>query len=1302
MSLRCQKCHAPIKYGYSKQQCLSCGWSATKKNADIELSVSDPMWFEPETTALPEPLKEGYRRVRRTLESGEPYLVCALSLEEYIGQAVCLPVLMGAALLQTTHPSFAIPITEERSLSLWMETLENMLTHEEIRGVPAVEWLLSETLTLAKQAKAHPFLPDGVLSAKPDPTLKKNLLHMLEQLKIDSAGAYADIKVSFSKNKKTLEFSVQNSKKYALTGAACQEGQVYLPSHLSEKGTLTFCGLSDGRYLTLPLPKGFSPVSGSEGMCAALSALPPNPTLLTHVQNELKKDFKKGVLLVHTETEMGVPSGGFGNEGQPLVIVCDMRRSGINGGVHALFERVAASAKLDPKMIRRIDGMNRDAMALLLNALRAEHPDGVLLFVANAEAFEDFSLSPEKLLPLESQLSEGVWIALQTCASSFSCTAGRKMKIGAQDEQHKAFLTEFLEKECPLRLLQTPAKRAAEIEKLVDATEGQYARAVLIGAFGRFARQPDRSDMLHTAAEEIFLTMARELYGVSYDDFVRVLFLCWTAEVPCESGDVVRFYPDMNPSIVRIVLKDAAQLTEYHMRSLLADSKPLMEALCDAYIQAANPQDGFRRITNAAYAVARFGNEKQKNTLHSKGMQEALSSAAESVTDSVSESDRRKLYEAAIGTQKTAAALGGIKRALLRIYEQSGSHFLALCLAKELHKPIEAGKQDGFSVMEGSISYAARLMETEDHDRALTVLSEAIQTQKDAETDVDAQEKSLLFFRAHALCGALHLKNQNPDRAAEEFEAAFAHLQKADGHVDVFHRAVACDAHGLYGALLQSQKNDGEAVKHFSALADLLEQEGGDREKRMEAHRNTAACHTALLQDDEALAAYAKAETLLLENKTNRAAGLLTEIYERKAELFEKKQNAEAALEERMKVVTCLKKRYDAGEKNGISLCTALQKAAENALRCGKANRAVSYLDIVTELAEKMTAAGLVTDSDWLGEVYRQRADALAAAGHFKKAAGETQKAAALPASADGEDRTAKQLKNAGVSLKCREYDAAIEGVRPLLKKIEKFSEENAIEALRIMAFACLGAQRLAEAMPHLETIVHRIETSPARERHTDVLAYATLSMGVLYRRQGEEEPALKAYNTGIGLCEERQRNRQYVDTNRVAGAYSSRALLYADRAEYGSAIDDLKRAVALCKETEQPDLNALARLYLNLAYVYAQSEELQSALQYNRKVVDLRERLYQDGKASRAELARAYMNLAILLGGDQRVSEEIRCYGQGIALLERDQSAKTEETRLLVKLYRYRAMSYEVLGRQEAQKKDLQCADALEISLKM
>ncbi len=1280
VSITCPKCRESMKYEFLQRKCAACGYHATlHKNVEMRLPAESPVWLSSEAGGLPAVLKPVYERVRDAFVKGSAYISCAVVLEEALRQAVCLPVLMGAAVIRKKNKGFTLPLSGAMTAGEWIPLLDSVLHTKEMKKCPDLVRLLQETVTLAHYADSHAMLNQGALSGRGDP---KNLMMVLERLKghlRTVAEGYAEILPV--PGKEALTFTMAG-KTYPVPGAFCEGGEIFLPSHAPAGGRLSCFSLSGGQCRTTACPEEFvRQEAEEERVRPVFSAVPHSPVLLTHISRKIGEDFSKGVLFVRAGVELGLPQGGRDQAEDQLTLVFDARRSGRNNAA-ALFERVSGQVRLDAKMWALSAQLDSGAMAGLLTGLRRQSCCKVVLLVANAEAFSNDSHTLSELLPKREQLSDGVYIAVHSADPDFSYKGDRTVLIGAQDSAQETFLAQRLKKEYRPRTLQLPAKKNEDIAKILAAANGDYGYVSLAAAFARFAHRPDGADLYGASPAAVFDAMARELYGDRYSAFVKIVLLCATAAAPGLLGSVLRMYPEQNPSFVRAVFADTANLDRYHIRVLIEENPEEVASLCGGYARvlqtsgSAAPQGGYRFLSNAVTVIKRYGSESQKRDLASPQAQATLLSAADQISGEASKRVRRQLYESVFGMKKKP---GGekteqIRVKLMRIYEDLALPFLALCQGEALAKVAEPGSQEAW---EGAAFCAEIIMKAGQHKRALHILEGVLSASEPEKLD------QVLSFRVHALRGNLLYKQGANEEAEKAFRFAFAGVKKAGPEKDAHVRRERCDACDRFGELLRAVGKTEEALTYFRQSSALRQSEGDDVKKRAVTELSVSSCLAALGRREEALAAYESAESLLAGAAS--PVRLLAHIHTGRADLYSKNGNAEAALSERMKAVDCYDTLYTAGKETTVPLCAALQHAAADAVLCGKADRAVRYLDIAIELCRKMTESGLVPDDAWLGELRGQRA--------------ERQAIPPAPAAPERKIVQKTEPKKEAVKPSRRESEPRVktEPVRPPVPmRTSSGSGGQHLDTLRTKAFALLGAQRLAEAAPVLEKLIGRLRADSGRQ-HEETLAHALSGMGMVHRSRGELERALACYTEAIEICGKREKEGLSVDANRFANARLNRALIYADREEYPRAVKDLQKAVILREGMSPPDLNSLARLYLNLAFVHAQEENLSDALACNRKVVEIRARLYKEDKTSRAELARGYMNLGILLGGEKRLEEELRSYSSAIDLLEEQTAKIEEEHELLIKLYRYRAMTYETAGDEDAQKNDLQRVNMLE-----
>ena len=1010
---------------------------------------------------------------------------------------------------------------------------------------------------------------------------------------------------------------------------------------------------------------------------------------------------------------------------EPLTILYDARESRMDGA-SALFKAVSDCCRPDSDLLDTLTALSSDALLTLLIHLRKTENRSILLVVANAGDYTDFSLPLERLLPETGRLPDGVVLVLHSADPAFAFPADLDIDLPPEDAGQNGFLRDYLSRHYPFFTL-TPKKRGEETDAVLAAAGGSFSPVFLYAAFGGFRQRPRRADLLAGGRpEELFLHTARVLYGEFLDSAGEILSLCHSAALPCTPAGVARLFPALSPWLIETVLGDLPLLSRYHLPPLAADSPDTLQAVCDRYLAETGTETSPRTYSNRFRAVAAFGTDEQKQALKKSpplrsNMPEDFWEEAPAV--------RRCLYETLLFSGETRAETQPAARSLLSLYEEEDA-FSAWLFAQRLLTDEQA---EPLTKRAAAVVCATLLFEQGADGKALSLLKNI----PGGEPKSSTPEASLLSFRVHALQGELHCRQGEHAAGLVSLEQALSLLPNgglsflsngvlSDGIPDEKTAARAARAHDLCGAILLGMEEPGKALVHFTEAAKLWERLPHDNPQTEGTTRlvasliQSADCQSLLELDAEALESYRRAEALLLPAETDSDA-LSARLHQAKANLYEHNADTAHALEERSRALDFHEKLIHSGKETAEPLCRTLQQAAQDALSLGYGERALRYLDTALILAKKMTVSRQLEDPEWLEELQNQRADAQDAAGGAQDYAGETpanremnpleKGGKPLKSEKNGKEtfpiepvlppvpleELRLQSKTASAFLKEKKYAAAIDTLLPLLDSLENLPPEEEAEGLQTLALSYVGAQRTEEGMPCLERLVKHLETATVSDSLLDAYAHVFSSMGMVYRTRRKNEKALESYSRAIALWQQGQASNQSIDENRLASAYVNRSVLLTDRKQFSRAVEDLKRAIALREGMGSEDRNGLARLYLNLGYVYGQYGEMEHALAYNQKAVALRDELYRQGEVSAAELARSYLNLGILLGGDKQLDGEIQNYGVAIDLLEALSEQTPEGRGLLVKLYRYRAMSYQLQNLPDEQKADLEKADGLE-----
>ena len=1368
MKLLCPKCRVPLDYASETQRCESCGWqSKARPYAHLRIPESNAVWVD--TAQIPEVFRPAYDAVQKQLSSGGPFLSCALTLSPLIQQLISLPVLIGGSLLGS---GAVLPLSPSIALSGWIRAMDLLLSKTEVRSHPPLESLLSETLVFARQADAHPFLSGGMFSLSYT-RAKRNLTMLLKasgQLLLSLSEPYRKIKLRpASGSNAGLQFTL-DGKKYPLQGTLREGETLFLLTH-GLGGKIAGCSaVGEARCGVLPLPDFFL-CQEKEETVRPFAQIPRNPALLHSVRRATDDGFIKGRILLRTAVEMGVPGNPEPSEifktspflrpfelleilrdftkkaasvlnfskkpeaapeieeaveaapeseeketPEPLLIVYDARESRLDGAA-ALFRTVSELCRPDAALLDSLEVPSSDTLLTLLTRLKKDENRSILLLIANADDYTDFTFPLDSLLPETDRLPDGVVLVLHSADQDFSLSADLDIDLAAEDADQRTFLYDFLYRRSPFLTL-TPKKREEETEALLAAAPGSFPPVFLYTAFGSFRPRPRKAELLADCRpEKLFSLLTKALYGDFLEPAVQVLSLCHSAAQPYTPAEVMRLFPSTSPWLIRTVLDDLPLLSFYHLSALDAASSDALRALCDRYLSETEAALSPRMHGNRLRAVAAFGTEEQKQALKKNSVL-PLSLPAELSEEEASVQCR--FYEAVLFSGETRPETGTAARTLLSLYEEEDSVLAWLFAQKLLHDE----QADPLTKRAAAVLCASLLFEQGAEKKALSLL-EALPS---GDSKGSTPEDALFSFRAHALKGEIHSHFNENSKALAALEQALSSLPDDDSS-DERNAARAARAHDLCGAILSAKGEPEKALAHFTKAAGLfgkLTHEESETEESLRLASSliqAADCQSFLELDAEAMENYRRAEALLLPLETGGDA-LFVRLYLARAALYERNADTLHALKERSRALDFHEKLLRAGEENAEPLCRTLQLAAQDALSLGSVVLALRYLDSALLLTEKMTAAGQRPDPKWLEELRAQRSDARNAAGSapntaeeqaatqepdppqpskksgfplkFRKSGGEN-----VPVEPSAPKVPLEELrlrsKTAADLLKEKDYADAIDTLLPLLDLLENLPPEEEAEALQTLALSYVGAQRTEEGMPSLERLVKRLETVPLSKSLLDAHAHVFSSMGMVYRTRRKNEKALESYCRAIELWLQGQRSAQSIDKNRLASAYVNRAVLLTERKQFGRAVEDLKKAIALREELGSEDQNGLARLYLNLGYVYGQYGEMHHALAYNRKAAELRAALYRQGEISAAELARSYLNLGILLGGDKQVDGEIENYGLAIDLLESREEQTPEDRGLLVKLYRYRAMSYQLQDLPDKQKSDLERADKLE-----
>jgi two-component system, sensor histidine kinase PdtaS len=179
-----------------------------------------------------------------------------------------------------------------------------------------------------------------------------------------------------------------------------------------------------------------------------------------------------------------------------------------------------------------------------------------------------------------------------------------------------------------------------------------------------------------------------------------------------------------------------------------------------------------------------------------------------------------------------------------------------------------------------------------------------------------------------------------------------------------------------------------------------------------------------------------------------------------------------------------------------------------------------------------------------------------------------------------------------------------------------------------------LGSRQYDSAAKYL----HAAKNSAAHSQSLTLSGQASNNLGVLYNLIGKPDSAIYYYNLALQVY-------QHVgDTARTTRTKINLAIYYKDQELYPEALN-LALDAALALEKEPPD-KPLGSCYSTIAVLYARMKNVEQALLFHRKAIDIRRQINNP-----FGVAQSYNNMAILFADTHQYDSATKYYQLAMAI---------------------------------------------------